>query len=68
MEKVIKKLEDELSFQSRVKLAEKNRITRMKAGIKTEEPYRHDDDYISQLELALTVLKNYGSEHNGQKA
>jgi len=56
MQKVIDKLDQELNFQNTIKAAEKDRQKRIKEGLKTEEPHRHDDEYISQLEKAIKVL------------
>lgn len=66
MEKVIIKLEAELRFQCQVKLVEKRRREKIKEGFKTEEPHNYDDDYINQLDLAISVLKNYENENGGK--
>jgi hypothetical protein len=57
MQKVINKLEAELRVQKLTKLAEKERTKKMNDGCKVGEPHYYDEDYISQLELAIGVLK-----------
>lgn len=59
MQKVINKLKAELHFHYAMKSAEKHRKKRINSGIKCEEPYMHDQDYIVQLEKAIYLLEYF---------
>lgn len=63
MEKVIKKLQDEIKYQEHLKLSEKFRRQKIASGTKVGSGFGlHDPDYVRQLKQAVSLLNSGNTE------